>query len=503
MRTSLQSRILLSFLTLLMVFVPLGVLSIPKQVHAIPVEVVADISFISNVSTAYATSLTAGLNTSRETRETFLNGLAWFAAKALIRSLTRSIVNWINTGFEGSPAFVTDPGAFLTGVVDEAIGSYINSTALGFLCSPFQLEVRIALALNYKRGRDVLSCRLSQIGANIDNFFKSVNGSFAQGGGWNSWFQVVSTDNPYTRYQQASTELEITIANARGEKIQLLAWGKGFFSFEQCRALNSAESSFNPGKKQVCKIHTPGSFIEQQLSLVAGSDLRSLELADSINEILGALAMQLVSQALGGIGGLLGASNSSGGGPSLVDQIAVQPLIPPGAVLVSDSNPRVAQELTYKSYVTNSLDRVRRAEQTLSGAPSCAASSAAGIIATRIAPLKAELEAKVREADENIAYLRDLDRRVATASSTQDATRISEELSRLSQNAKLHDETELVMANMQTQTIANEMSSLEQQIASEGALCSASAATSGGAGSFNFTDPGGSGDGGDGGSGGF
>ena len=37
-----------------------------------------------------------------------VDAIAWTVAKTAVQSLTQSIVNWINSGFEGSPAFVTD-----------------------------------------------------------------------------------------------------------------------------------------------------------------------------------------------------------------------------------------------------------------------------------------------------------------------------------------------------------------------------------------------------------
>lgn len=472
----LHNRLLLSILSLLLALAPLSILTVPKRVHAIPVQITSDISAQNHAATAYATSLTAGLETKEDIRENILNALAWFAAKALIRGITRSIVNWINTGFQGSPAFVTDPNAFLAGVVDEAIGNYINSTSLGFLCSPFQLEVRLALAFNYKRGRDVLSCRLTQIGNNIDNFFKGTSGSFSAGGGWGTWLQVVSQDNPYSRYQAASTELEIAIENARGEKIKLLDWGRGFFSFRDCSTFTTGGAS-NESGEQNCPIVTPGAFIEGQLSMVAGSDLRSLELADSINEILGTLAMQLVSQALGGAGGLLGTSRSgNGGGPSFLDQLAAQPFIPAGISFSIDANPRVAQEQNYRSAVQTTLDRVKQTERALVQVPACAVASALSILATRITSLKVELEGKIAAADNTIAYLRDLDRRLETASSTKDAIALTQEASNPPSMVTFHSITETVAVQMQQPIIAAELAQYEQQIAAESALCSASSA---------------------------
>ena len=83
-------------------------------------------------------------------KETLLDGVAWFAAKLIVQKLTAETVNWINSGFQGNPAFVTDPGQFF---LDVGMMSYRESYQTnGFtnsLCSPFKIQVRLALVKNY------------------------------------------------------------------------------------------------------------------------------------------------------------------------------------------------------------------------------------------------------------------------------------------------------------------------------------------------------------------
>src|SRR5437870_797939 len=60
-------------------------------------------------ATAAATGITAGAstvtaaNSSIQTVTTqVLNGIAWAVAKTVIQSITKSMVNWINSGFQGN-----------------------------------------------------------------------------------------------------------------------------------------------------------------------------------------------------------------------------------------------------------------------------------------------------------------------------------------------------------------------------------------------------------------
>ena len=42
----------------------------------------------------------------------------------VMRQITRDIVAWIETGFEGSPAFVTNLNGFMTDLADAAAGHW-------------------------------------------------------------------------------------------------------------------------------------------------------------------------------------------------------------------------------------------------------------------------------------------------------------------------------------------------------------------------------------------
>lgn len=70
---------------------------------------------------------------------------------------------------------------------------------------------------------------------------------------------------------------------------------------------------------------TPGSIIAGKLEGVLGTDLKQLELVQSINQVVGALITQLTQQIVGGIGnGLRGMSNSSpsSNSRSLIESLA-------------------------------------------------------------------------------------------------------------------------------------------------------------------------------------
>ncbi len=269
------------------------------------------VSSVQNTITAGASSIIAGNSVSIFGKEFVLDGILYAIGRTILKSMVASIVQWINSGFEGSPAFVTDLKGFLLQVADEAAGEFIYGTDLDILCSPFQLDIRIALALQYETTKDFgkARCTLSGVIDNVDNF---LNGDFGDGG-WQGWFELTANpqNTPAGAYLAAEAELGARIVNAEGRELKLLDFGDGFFSTTICEAVHGEDTS-----QENCFISTPGKVIEEALTFNLSIGQRSLINADEINEIISALFAQLAQKAITGAKGLLGLSqggfNSSG-----------------------------------------------------------------------------------------------------------------------------------------------------------------------------------------------
>lgn len=264
-------------------------------------------------------------------KETIFDQLAYMAAKIMLQSVTNSVVTWINSGFEGSPAFITDPEAFFTDVADQVAGNFIAGTELGFICEPF--NIRLALNLNYSSSyRQTNYCRLSDVISNVEGFTAFTSGDFTQGG-WNSWFQITQnpSSNPLGAYIGAKFELDRRIASKLGIEQQKLSWGNGFLSWSDCIAyappegedleLDENGEATNAECTKRGPIKTPGSVISEQLNITIGSGQRQLEIADKINEIVGALMGQLVQTVF--TQGLSSINSGSRGSTSLAQELSV------------------------------------------------------------------------------------------------------------------------------------------------------------------------------------
>lgn len=235
-------------------------------------------------------------------KENVFDGILVSIAKQVISTITQSIVNWINSGFEGGPAFVTNPEAFFTDLADQVTGQFIDRLGAGFLCQSFQIPLKLALSFDFNYGgqgsyQERYSCTLSSIVDNISS------GNIVS---LDTFFDVAVTtsNNPYGSYLAAQQQLSLNILGKQYNQGKLLDWGRGFLSKKECD-----ENGEN------CTITTPGAIVEDQLANVMGSGIRQLELADEINEIIGALVNQMVKTVIEtGVSGL-SSQDSSGSRP--------------------------------------------------------------------------------------------------------------------------------------------------------------------------------------------
>jgi len=336
------------------------------------------------IKTTLSSALTAGYNaiTSFATNEVWfkeyvLDGLAWTLAQKMVSGMVASLVDWINSGFSGSPAFVQDLQGFLLQTADQAFGEYLQS--LGgfgsFICSPFRLDVQISLALQYDQSRKdqpAATCTLSGIVDNIEGF---IGGSFEEGG-WKDWFKLSSAPEVYTPYGSALSAqagARVQLLNAEGEAIKVLDFGDGFLSGEICEMVSGPS-----GTQEDCFITKPGQIISEALSFNLDTGRQSLIAADEMNEIISALFGQLANKAFTGTAGLLGLSGGTGyteggyTGGSFADQLVIdsagdfdydETRIAIGKALTTQENYRnlaLTNETLLNTYSNNPLNDTNR-----------------------------------------------------------------------------------------------------------------------------------------------
>ncbi len=247
------------------------------------------------------TTLMARVSQSLETKENILDGIAFAVLNTLISYIGDSIVQWIQGGFQGGPGFIQDPGAFFTDLADHEIGAFIASSDFGFLCNQFDINFALALELNLATGRfkQRNGCTLSRVIQNTQDVFNRTSAN-----GWDSWISMTGRpqNNMYGAFTIAQAEAGLRIANKTILKDKQLSWGRGFLSQEKCYDTSGNETS-DCSTAYYSETVTPGSVVETQINDSLDSGKRRLEVADEINEIIGALMNQLLSTALNGLAG--------------------------------------------------------------------------------------------------------------------------------------------------------------------------------------------------------
>ncbi len=300
-------------------------------------------------------------------KETSLDTIAWKIGREMIASISKSTIKWINSGFNGSPAYVTDLQRTLLSVSDKVANDFFRELTVNkSIDSPFRNIIAASLRDQYYRstGRNsyfnLNQYTLNQFSQNPAAF---LGGDFSQGGlrAWHA-STLNCQNNALCARQAAEAQLYTRTGQAQGGTLRELDWGRGFRSDRGPCTTNSASSGTqNSGTGSVTAgtasthsgtqtgttggtnagtgtvtgqvslsnvdncvgqpIINPGANINAALERVTGNELDQLNIADEFNEVIAALMSQMLKTMLGS-GGLAGLSKpSSGGGKSFIDQV--------------------------------------------------------------------------------------------------------------------------------------------------------------------------------------
>jgi len=322
-----------------MTYVPQLPTSQIKTVEAGPSGVATEFTQVANNALIAAgnaiNTITAGAVSLNWIKENVLDGIGWAIAKRIVSGMVRSLINWVNSGFQGSPSFISDLKGFLLNIADEEFGRVISEMGeLGsFICSPFRLDVQISLEMQYAQGRatgqSAPTCTLSGIVDNIEGFISGID----PGNGLSDWLQITSTPQTYTPYGavlNAEVAARARLINAEGQVLTEVNWGDGFLSQKICEGVGGDSNG------QQCSITKPGRVIADQLNKALGAGQDALIEADEINELIAALLGQLANKALTGVAGLLGLSGGTGYTESGYDGSYLDQLVDESDSLLAD-----------------------------------------------------------------------------------------------------------------------------------------------------------------------
>ena len=207
----------------------------------------------TNTNQQVSQSETAGNSMATLIKNCIEEGLALSIGRMLLAQMTSQIINYINSGFQGSPAFVGNPGQYFSNIGDQIFANTINNLSEGSLginlCSPFKVQLIAALEVNYGisvsgSGGDIYQtqyngCTLEQIGANLNTAYESFSN-------WQDFLAMSmnADSNPYGAFLYATNAITAKINDQINLNASELNWGNGFLSQKECTHIDGNGNTF-------------------------------------------------------------------------------------------------------------------------------------------------------------------------------------------------------------------------------------------------------------------
>lgn len=372
----IKSRVVkfISSLLIVAILAPTFLFTIPEQANA--QWVVTDpgntsVSTLNKIGTwlvAAATGSTAASSASntamhwQDILKEIARQLIMAAEKKLLQKMTQATVNWINSGFHGSPLFLQDPGSFFKDIGKSEIKTAIN--LIGYDPNqPFGESYALSIINAYKR-QLATNLQYSMSKVMTDTTYMNTCRSSFNGCGWYGF--LTNTQYPQNNYlgytmlvnNELSNKLRGTVQNAAQKVQTTLNQGMGFLSPKNCPsnpAYNNGTNEFvkpvfqptvtydppyktqdqidessdpaaaqakqdaytaiykqtsvsekavwnDPNGPNVCpgglKATTPGSVVANQITMAMGSTFRQSELGAALGNSIGAILDALLNHFL-------------------------------------------------------------------------------------------------------------------------------------------------------------------------------------------------------------
>jgi hypothetical protein len=255
-----------------------------------------------------------------------IDGIAIQLAKNELTAMTRDTMNWITTGFGGSPYYPRDTDAFLNSLTNY----YVQQESNYFETIPN------ADAGKYPWGKDYAVAQVHGL-QSVQNYYNALTSDVGNylyqnytiqnfstnftDGGWNGWLAMTQhpQNNPLGFTMTASQNLANTQSNAINSTQQQLQRNGGIFDQRKCVAWSTAGSTptgpttvnINPSGTAgpTCTQYetvSPGSVILSKIDTYVNSPELQLTLVKTMNDALNALFASLIGrfedQGLSGLG---------------------------------------------------------------------------------------------------------------------------------------------------------------------------------------------------------
>lgn len=210
--------------------------------------------------TADNTGDTAKETKKMSSKQLCLDGIGKLIAKLLLKNMTISMVNWINTGYEGKPSFVQNPGKFLEKIGQQEIlkfGNVVADVKLFPYGKDFMRNQAIAALQNTFSTR--AQSNLARLMAEDSGYTPAQFKLDFRNGGWGAWTALTQSpgNNAFSFNLIASEEIA---KKTKGTTEEYTAPGvqarisisdaQGFLNMDRCKKeWMQEEDTMNGGTK--------------------------------------------------------------------------------------------------------------------------------------------------------------------------------------------------------------------------------------------------------------
>jgi len=223
-----------------------------------------------------------------QNKEACLDKVARVLAQKTLAQMTTKIGNWVNTGFDGNPAYVRDIESYLKTTRNQQIEKYLPGLTSR---SPiFGNAMRSIITKQVTGKTDGLLKKADDTPE--AKAFLSFTKDFSDGG----WSALLNNDNnPLSTLFMSSSELARSIDSQALNTREEINRNGGFLDLRTCVQYQGQNSAGQP----ICTRYgttTPGSLISSQLEAITASPIRQAELADELNEAVGSFFDNLLNK---------------------------------------------------------------------------------------------------------------------------------------------------------------------------------------------------------------
>ena len=246
-------------------------------------------------------------------KETLTDVNSQHAWAKVIDGFVLDTIRWVQTVYNNNPIFVTNQSVYYKLVDKGVFNTFLYEIAFSNIGENNKRTILIALIKDKIRNRfpygvGILTGAGDENQLAPDGLVEELRRAFSE----ERFNKLRQQDfNVPEVAQFAQAELSRRTAEIRENEANKLNWGRGFFSYEICdfsgfgyiRDTEFATSLQTiPGDRRNCRVVTPGSLIQDQVSFVLGSALRQMELADEAGESVSANAALVLRNILGDYG---------------------------------------------------------------------------------------------------------------------------------------------------------------------------------------------------------